>query len=150
MPFMQQRYCSNEDYAIMAENLKYKFVKKGHYIMRQGQKSDNVYFIVKGSVNVIMWGEPDKAYLNKDQMYNECSLQRSKTKKVSSEAAINKASHQFHDILANMTFSLDNQGNLIKQKTKFHQADIFGLMEDLKEIPEVTSNMKNSNITNTP
>ena len=91
----------------MAENLKYKFVKKGHYIMRQGQKSDNVYFIVKGSVNVIMWGEPDKAYLNKDQMYNECSLQSSKTKK-SSEAVINKASDIIHDILANMTFSLDN------------------------------------------
>ena len=91
----------------MAENLKYKFVKKGHYIMRQGQKSDYVYFIVDGSVNVIMWGEPDKAYLNKDQMYNECSLQSSKTKK-SSEAVINKASHIVHDILANMTFSLDN------------------------------------------
>ena len=62
----------------MAEQLKYKFVKKGHYIMRQGQKSDYVYFIVDGGVNVIMWGEPDKAYLNKDQMYNDCSLQHSR------------------------------------------------------------------------
>ena len=73
-----------------------------------------------GGVNVIMWGEPDKAYLNKDQMYNECYLQRSKTKKVSNEAVINKASQQVHDILANLTFSLDNKGNFIKQKTKFH------------------------------
>ena len=98
----------------MAESLKYKFVKKGHYILRQGQHGDEVYFIVMGGANVIMWGESDKAYLNKDQMYNECSLQRSKTKKVNNDAIINKASHQIHDLLSNMTFSLDNQGNLIK------------------------------------
>ena len=77
----------------MAESLKYKFVKKGHYILRQAQHGEEVYFIYKGGANVIMWGEPDKAYLDSDQIYNECSLQRSKTKKVNNDAVINKASH---------------------------------------------------------
>ena len=92
----------------MAEQLKYKFVKKGHYILRQGSPGEEVYFIVTGGANVIMWGEPDRAYLSRDQMYNECSILRCKTKKVSNEAVINKASHDIHDLLANMTFSLDN------------------------------------------
>ena len=67
-----------------------------------------------GGVNVIMWGPPDKAYLDNKQMYNECSMLRSKAKKVSNDAVIHKASHQVHDLLSNMTFSLDYMGNLIK------------------------------------
>jgi hypothetical protein len=35
-PLMEEKYCSTEDYAFFTERLQHKFVKKGHYVIRQG------------------------------------------------------------------------------------------------------------------
>ena len=34
VPLMESRYCQKDDFSYVAEHLKYKFVKKGHYAVR--------------------------------------------------------------------------------------------------------------------
>ena len=76
MPLMEGKYCTTDDFAYVSEKLKYEFVKKGHYVIRQGEPGNKVFFILHGSANVIKWGE-DAVYLDKKDMYNEISLIRS-------------------------------------------------------------------------
>ena len=46
VPLMEHRYCNNDDYTWLAENLQYKFIQKGHYAVRQGDHGMNVHFII--------------------------------------------------------------------------------------------------------
>ena len=81
LPLMLQGYCSKDDYIYMAEKLQYKFVKQGHYVVRQGEKGHEVYNIISGSCNVVKWGDDEAIYLDSKAMYNEISLFRSRTNK---------------------------------------------------------------------
>ena len=56
IPFMEDEYCGKDDYAYIIERLQYKFVRKGHFVMRQGEHSDDFYFIINGAANVLKWG----------------------------------------------------------------------------------------------
>ena len=79
---MEPKYCSKDDYAFAAEKLKYKYVPKGHYVVRQGDQDTDVYFIIKGNARVIMKGVDDPGtYLDVKQRYNEIAVTRSKMKK---------------------------------------------------------------------
>ena len=77
---MEPTYCGNDDYSFIQDRLKYSFVKKGHYALRQGQPGSEVFFIVKGSAEVLMHGPEDKHYLDHKAMYNEISLSRSRAR----------------------------------------------------------------------
>lgn len=78
---MEQGYCSKDDYISFTEKLKYKFVPKGHYAVRQGNQDSDVYFIIQGSANVLETGPiAEQNYLDKKAMYNEITVQRAKTK----------------------------------------------------------------------
>lgn len=61
---MEGGYCTNDDYQYIAERLKYKFVKKGQYAVRQGSTGDECYFIIQGAAKVVLWGHDNKSYLN--------------------------------------------------------------------------------------
>ena len=78
MPLLENRYCTNDDYKFIAERLKYKFVKKGHYVVRQGETGSDVYFIVQGCANVITYGPQDIRFLDRKHMFNEMSIRNSK------------------------------------------------------------------------
>ena len=78
---MENGYCSKDDYSFLAEQLKYKFVKKGHYAVRQGDKNSDVFFIIKGSANVMTHDSPAlHVYLDSKAMYNEIAVQRARTR----------------------------------------------------------------------
>ena len=78
---MEARYCSKDDFNFVAEQLKYKFVKKGHYVVRQGQSGSEVFFIIQGNADVHIWGPSgENVYLDEKSIYNEISVQRAKTK----------------------------------------------------------------------
>ena len=53
VPIMEPMYCTNDDYTFIQERLKYRFVKKGHFAVRQGQPGSEVFFLVQGSVDVL-------------------------------------------------------------------------------------------------
>ena len=56
MPLMESKYCHKDDYAFAANKLKYKFVPKGQYVIRQNDYESDVYFIIKGNAKVVMRG----------------------------------------------------------------------------------------------
>ena len=56
MPLMESKYCHLDDYIFAANKLKYKFVPKGQYIVRQGDYEAEVYFIIDGKAKVVMKG----------------------------------------------------------------------------------------------
>ena len=60
VPLMENGYCSKDDYSFLVDQLKYKFVKKGHYAVRQGEVGDKIYFIIKGSADVMAYGPPSE------------------------------------------------------------------------------------------
>ena len=76
VPLMESRYCNTDDYSFLIECLKYKFIKKGHYAVRQGEHASRVYFIIQGSADVKMYGPTEEQYLDKKSMYNEISVKR--------------------------------------------------------------------------
>ena len=81
LPLMEGKYCSHEDYSYVVERLQYKFVEKGHYIVRQGEKGDRCYFILSGRANVLVWGGFNATYIDNKAMYNEIALTRIKKEK---------------------------------------------------------------------
>ena len=56
MPLMEQKYCHADDYVFAANKLKYKFVPRGQYVVRQGDFESDVYFIINGKAKVVMQG----------------------------------------------------------------------------------------------
>ena len=82
VPLMENGYCSKDDYGFIADQMKYHFVPKGHYAVRQGEFGDHVYFIIKGAADVTVFGpESEQVYLERKALYNEISVQYARTKK---------------------------------------------------------------------
>ena len=94
VPLMHGNYCSKDDYAHIAERLQYKFVPRGHYVVRQGEKGGEVYNIVMGSCKVVKWGSEDSTYLDRNGMYNECALLRARTKPAQAAKAVAEEARQ--------------------------------------------------------
>ena len=82
VPLMENGYCSKDDYSFIAEQMKYQFVPKGHYAVRQGEFGNNMFFIIKGSADVTMFGPTsEQVYLDSKAMYNDIAVQYARTKK---------------------------------------------------------------------
>ena len=56
VPLMENGYCNKDDYSFIARQMKYQFVPKGHYAVRQGEFGDNLYFIIRGGADVTVFG----------------------------------------------------------------------------------------------
>lgn len=78
MTFMENSYCTNDDYKYAGQSLKYRFVPKGHFVIRQGEVGSEVFFIIQGTAHVVIYGPEDKGYLDSKQIYNEQSIKNSK------------------------------------------------------------------------
>ena len=70
---MEQGLSTNDDYAYLAEHLKYKKVEAGHYVVKQGDQGTQCFFLIQGRAEVLMNGE-DPYYLDRKTMYNEQSV----------------------------------------------------------------------------
>ena len=104
---MESRYCHNDDYTFAAEKLKYKFVPRGHYVVRQGEKEADVYFIIQGSAKVLMTGVEDpNTFLNEKQRYNEIALFKAKMNRQKLVQTAEKVTQAMSTVLSNINTNM--------------------------------------------